>query len=147
MSQTCAIDSIATRAAAYKMPAVTVDGNDVLAVKAAAEEAVARARAGEGPTLIECLTTRVGGHYTGDPSLYVPKEIRDTWPLRDCIENYSKKLVDEGIATAEEVDAVRKAEAKRLQDALEFARSSPYPDVSAAVQNVYSDFVEEGRNR
>ena len=89
----------------------------------------------------------MGGHYTGDPSLYVPMEIRKTWPERDCIENFSKKLVAEGIATAEEVDAVRKAEAKRLQDALEFARSSPYPDVATAVQNVYSDFVEEGRNR
>jgi pyruvate dehydrogenase E1 component alpha subunit len=147
MSQTCAIDSIAKRAAAYSMPSITVDGNDVLAVKAAAEEAVARARAGEGPTLIECLTTRVGGHYVGDQSLYVPGSIRKTWPERDCIENFSKKLVSEGIASAEEVDAVRQTEKQRLKDALDFARTSPYPDVSAAVQNVYSDFMEEGRNR
>lgn len=147
MSQTCAIDSIAKRAAAYSMPSITVDGNDVLAVKAAAEEAVARARAGEGPTLIECLTTRVGGHYVGDQSLYVPGSIRKTWPERDCIENFSKKLISEGIASAEEVEAVRQTEKQRLKEALDFARSSPYPDVSAAVQNVYSDFMEEGRNR
>jgi pyruvate dehydrogenase E1 component alpha subunit len=83
----------------------------------------------------------------GDPSLYVPKAIRDTWPERDCIENYCKKLLAEESATAEEIEAVRAAEKKRLQDALEFARQSPYPPVSAAVENVYSDFVEEGRNR
>lgn len=147
MSQIVAVPTIAERAAAYNMPAITVDGNDVIAVYNAALEAVARARAGEGPTLIECDTTRCGGHYTGDPSLYVPKEIRDTWPERDCIDNFSKYLVDEGIATAEEVQAVKDAEAKRLQDALEFARTSPYPDVEEAVKNVYSDFVEEGRNR
>ena len=147
MSNAISVKTIAERGAAYNMPAVTVDGNDVEAVYAAAEAAVARARAGEGPTLIECLTTRCGGHYVGDPSLYVPKAIRDTWPQRDCIENFCKKLIAEEIATAEEVEAVRAAEKNRLVEALEFARQSPYPPVSAAVENVYSDFVEEGRNR
>ncbi len=142
-----AVKNVADRAAGYSMPGVIVDGNDVLAVLAAAREAVARARAGEGPTLIECKTTRCGGHYVGDASLYVPQEIRDTWPGRDCIENFSKKLVAEGIATEDEVKAVRGAEVRRLRDALEFARQSPYPPVTAAVENVYSDFVEEGRNR
>ena len=147
MSNAICVPTISERAKAYNMPGVQVDGNDVLAVRQAADEAVARARRGEGPTLIECMTTRCGGHYTGDPSLYVPQEIRDTWPLRDCIDNFSKKLIEEGIATEQEVEDVRAAEVQRLKDALEFAHQSPYPDVSTAVENVYSDFVEEGRNR
>lgn len=147
MSNAISIDSIAKRAAGYNMPGIQVDGNDVLAVYETAKKAVARARAGEGPTLIECMTTRCGGHYVGDPSLYIPAEIRATWPERDCIENFGKKLQEERIATAEEITEIKAAEKKRLEEALEFARQSPYPPVSAAVENVYSDFVEEGRNR
>lgn len=147
MSQTVAVNSIAERAAAYNMPGVTVDGNDVLAVYEAAEAAVERARAGEGPTLIECMTTRVGGHYVGDPSLYVPKDIRDTWPERDCIKNFAGKLIEEGVATEEEVNQILADEKQRVADAMEFARQSPYPDVKEAVAHVFSDFDEEGRNR
>lgn len=147
ISQTMSVPHVAERAAAYNMPGVRVNGNDVLEVLAATEEAVTRARAGDGPTLIECMTTRTGGHYIGDTSMYVPKEVRESWPERDCIENFSKKLVNEGIATEEQVQAVRAAEKARLKEALEFARNSPYPDVSTAVTNVYTDIVEEGRNR
>ena len=145
ISQTMATDSIAARAKSYKMPGITINGNDVLAVYETAKEAVARARAGEGPTLIECKTTRVGGNFVGDPSLYVPKEIKDTWPGRDCINNFKKKLLADGTVTQEEIDAVYAEEKQRMQDALEFARKSPYPDVSDAVKNVFSDFDEEGR--
>lgn len=142
-----AADTVASRAAGYRMPGVTVDGNDVLAVREAADEAVARARSGQGPTLLECMTTRTAGHYVGDASLYVPKELRDTWPERDCIENFSKQLITEGVASEEEVTQTRERETKRLQDALEYARQSPYPPVSDAVRNVYTDLVEEGRSR
>lgn len=147
VSRTVACKTIAERASAYNMPGVTVDGNDVLAVLEAARKAVERARNGEGPTLIECITTRVGGHYVGDPSPYVPKEEKATWKERDCIERFSKLLVKEGIATEAEIDEIKKAEKKRIEDAMEFARQSPYPDVEEAVRNVYSDFDEEGRNR
>jgi len=146
ITNACLVKTVAERAVNY-MPSVTVDGNDVLAVYEAAKTAVARARAGEGPSLIECNTTRIRGHYVGDTSQYVPQEERDAWPVRDCIKNFTEKLIDMGIATEEETRQVKATEYSQLQEALEFARSSPYPPVSSAVENVYSDIVEEGRNR
>lgn len=147
ISNTISVKTIAERASAYSIPGCTVDGNDVLAVYEATNAAVARARAGGGPTLIECMTTRVGGHYVGDSSLYVPKEERDTWPERDCIQSFIKKLISMNIATEVEIQDILTSEATRLQEALEFARNSPYPPVTSALENVYSNFVEEGRNR
>ncbi len=142
-----AIEKISERAKSYNIPGVTVDGNDVLAVLDAAKTAVSRARSGEGPTLIECMTTRIKGHYVGDASLYVPKDEKKSWVERDCINNYCKYLLDEGIATEDELQSIKDAEKELLKGALEFARKSPYPDVSTAIQNVYTDIVEEGRNR
>lgn len=147
LENSLSVKTVAERASAYNVPGYTIDGNDVLEVYEVTKTAVARARAGNGPSLIECNTTRTGGHYVGDTSLYVPQEIRDTWPKLDCIKNYQQKLIDMKVATEEETQEILSIEAKRLQDALEFARNSPYPPVTSALENVYSNFVEEGRNR
>ncbi len=142
-----AIKDVADRGAAYNIPGVAVDGNDPLAVYEAASEAVARARAGKGPTLIECKTYRQHGHFEGDPSIYKPKEEQEAWIEKDPMPRYAKFLVENGVMTQEEVDAVDKQVAQEIEDAIAFADAQPVPAVETAVVDVYSDIVEEVRDR
>jgi TPP-dependent pyruvate/acetoin dehydrogenase alpha subunit len=123
---------IALHAPAYGMPGVTVDGNDVLAVRDAADAAVARARRGEGPTLIHCRTFRWLFHAMRDVP---PPEIRRAdllaaWrgPERDPIARFEARLLAEGVVTAADVRALRDRVARDLTAAVEFAEASPYPD-------------------
>jgi 2-oxoisovalerate dehydrogenase E1 component len=130
---------IASRAAAYGMPGVAVDGNDVLAVYRAAEEAVQRARAGGGPTLIECRTYRIRAHSEGmrDTGYRTQEEI-NAWKERDPIKHFQEKLAAEGIATQTELDAID-AEIKALAaDAVAFAENSPFPDPATVTEHVYA---------
>ena len=133
-----AIKDISDRAAAYNIPGVSVDGNDPMAVYEAAAEAVARARAGKGPTLIECKTYRQHGHFEGDPGTYKPKEEQAAWMAKDPMPRYAKFLVENGIMTQEEIDAVDKKVAGELGRRHKFADAQPFaPDES--VTDVYSD--------
>ena len=100
------VEKISDRAAAYGMPGVTVDGNDVDAVYAAADEAVERARSGGGPTLIECLTYRHKGHSKSDKNLYRTKEEIEFWKTKDPVGIFETKLIDQGVLSKEEVDEV-----------------------------------------
>ena len=142
-----AIKDVADRGAAYNIPGIAVDGNDPLAVYEAAAEAVARARAGKGPTLLECKTYRQHGHFEGDPAIYKPKEEQAAWMEKDPMPRYAKFLVENGVMTQEEVDAVDAQVAQEIEDSIAFADAQPFPSVESAVVDVYSDIVEEVRDR
>jgi 2-oxoisovalerate dehydrogenase E1 component len=131
---------IAERAVAYGIPGVSVDGNDVLAVYEAACAAVNRARAGEGPTLLECRTYRTRAHSEGmrDAGYRSVEEV-DAWKARDPIKLLATRLQQDDGATESELAAID-AEIKSLIDeAYEFARNSPYPDPLTALQHVFSE--------
>jgi len=132
------IEHIAQRAASYGMPGVTVDGNDVLAVYDAALEAVSRARAGDGPTLVECLTYRWKGHSKSDQELYRTKEEIETWKNRDPIRRFRGLLVDEGVINREEDAEIEEAAKRIIDEALEFAQASPEPALDTILEGVYA---------
>lgn len=133
---------IATRAAAYGIPGVAVDGNDVLAVHDAMREAVERARRGDGPTLIEAKTYRTVGHHEGDPvtGTYRTQAEVDEWARKDPIVTFRKKLVEDFEAVAAgELDAIDARVDQAVQEALEFARRSPEPDPATAFRHVFAE--------
>jgi TPP-dependent pyruvate/acetoin dehydrogenase alpha subunit len=126
------VPDVADRAKAYGVPAQIVDGMDVLAVRAAAAQATARARAGEGPTLIECKTYRFTGHSRSDARDYRSDEEEAEWAARDPLLVLGARLEQ---AVLEQLETDVRAE---LDDAVEFARSSPAPDPSEALEGVYA---------
>jgi pyruvate dehydrogenase E1 component alpha subunit len=121
----------------YDIPGVTVDGNDVLAVYEAVREAVTYARAGHGPSIVECRTYRMRGHFEGDPDTYRPKEITEEWKKKDPIKRFRQFLLEVGVSQ-EEIDAVDRASTTEIEAAYAFAMESPYPDVKEASLDVYS---------
>ena len=131
------ITDIADRAAAYGIPGVVVDGNDVMAVYEAVGEAVKRARAGEGPSLVECKTYRWRGHFEGDPQMYRPQEEIEEWKAKDPIPRFEALLAEMGVLTAEEAEAIRKEVAAEVEAAVEFAEKSPEPAPEAALEDLY----------
>jgi len=141
------IKNISDRAVSYGIPGVSVDGNDVEAVFNATTEAVKRARAGEGPTLIECKTYRHFGHFNGDPAIYRTKEEVDEWLKKDPIPRFRTYAVEKGIMTQEELDAIDKQVADEIVEAIAYAEVQPYAPVESTVQDVYTDIVEEVRDR
>ncbi len=133
-----AVTDIADRAAAYDMPGVVVDGNDILAVYEAVGEAVKRARRGEGPTLVECKTYRWRGHFEGDACSYRCVEELNEWMAKDPIPRFEEKLVESGMVSSQELESIKAAVKKELDAALEFAQSSPLPELSALLEDVYA---------
>jgi len=130
-------DTIAVRAKAYNIPGKTVDGNDVLAVYEAVKEAVAHARAGMGPSIVECMTYRHMGHYCGDPASYRPASYLEEAKQNDAIERFRKYLLSSNVSE-EEITAVDEAMSAEIEAAFEFAQNSPYPDPSTVADDVYS---------
>jgi len=131
---------IAQRAAAYNIPGVAVDGNDVLAVAAAAAEAVRRARAGEGPTLIECKTYRTRPHAEGmGDYTYRTREEVDAWKAKCPIQALRKRLIAEGVATEKELMAIENERAEVAAAALKQAEADPWPEPANAVQHVLDE--------
>jgi acetoin:2,6-dichlorophenolindophenol oxidoreductase subunit alpha len=133
-----AVTDIADRAAAYDMPGVVVDGNDVLAVYEAVTEAVKRARKGEGPSLVECKTYRWRGHFEGDACTYRCAEELAEWMAKDPIPRFTNKLIESGIATKAELDAIVAQIQDDVNQAVAYAESSPYPDASELMDDVYA---------
>jgi 2-oxoisovalerate dehydrogenase E1 component len=131
---------IADRACAYGIPGQVVDGMDVLAVREAVGGAVARARGGEGPSLLECKTYRWYGHSRSDPRAYRTDEEEAAWKARDPLPNFASLLVEQGIATQEEVDAIEERAEEEVERAAEFALSSPTPPADALEEYVYAPF-------
>jgi acetoin:2,6-dichlorophenolindophenol oxidoreductase subunit alpha len=130
MTAVTAGHDIAARAGAYGIPGEVVDGNDVWAVREAAVEAVARARNGSGPTLLECQTYRHHGHSKADPARYRPPEEVEHWLARDPLGIARARLVDLGVAEPE-IDEVEEATRARMDRAVEAALAAPYPDPQA----------------
>jgi pyruvate dehydrogenase E1 component alpha subunit len=128
----------ADRASAYGLEAIVVDGNDPDAVHLEALRAFERARAGEGPSMIECLTYRHGGHSRADPGDYRPKEEVEEWIARDPVPMYRKRLLDEGVdlSVIEEIEVRADAD---VAAATEAAKNGPVPDTEAAYTDVWAD--------
>jgi len=120
--------NIAARAEGYGMPGVRVDGNDPGAMYSAFAEAVARARAGEGPTLLECMTFRFFGHNFGDDDSYIPKEQKAAAMAADPVPALRARLIADRVATEEELAAVEAGIEARIDDAIEHALASPWPE-------------------
>ena len=131
--------NVGNRGPAYGMESVTVDGNDVLAVYEAAQEAVQRARGGEGPTLIECRTYRTRAHSEGmrDAGYRTQEEVEE-WKERDPIKRYSEWLLENEEAGTETLAAIEAEVKTTVADAEEFARNSPWPEADTVIEHVFS---------
>jgi TPP-dependent pyruvate/acetoin dehydrogenase alpha subunit len=134
-----AVKEYAVKAQAYGMPGVTVDGTDVLAVHDATSEAVARARAGEGPSLIEGVTMRMHGHAEHDPADYVPRELLEEWQKRDPVALFENVLLEHGIIDEETATKTREAARQKAIEARKKALADPLPDPATVEQGVYAD--------
>ena len=139
-AETLALSDVAARAAGYGIPGVVVDGNDVMAVYEAAEAAVNRARAGQGPTLIECKTYRWRGHTErpgqADPR---PQEEIEAWQQRDPINRFATNLMDQGLLTEETWQKMDAEILAAIEDAVKFAEDSPFPAPEAAVEDIFAE--------
>jgi pyruvate dehydrogenase E1 component alpha subunit len=139
-ADTLALGDVAARAAGYGIPGVVVDGNDVLAVYEVAEAAVSRARAGEGPTLIECKTYRWRGHTERpgqtDPR---PQDEVEAWRQKDPINRLATDLMEHGLLSDEVWQKIDEEILAEIEDAVKFAEESPFPDLEAAVEDVFAE--------
>ena len=133
-----ATEHVADRAQAYGFEGVVVDGTDVLAVYREAKRAIDRARAGGGPTLLECLTLRMEGHAVHDDAFYVPKVMFEKWAESDPIERFRTWLRTNIDLTDDEEDEISTGVKKLLNDALQQAEQSPMPDPADLLHGVYA---------
>jgi pyruvate dehydrogenase E1 component alpha subunit len=139
IAKAMAVANVADRAAAYAMPGVVVDGNDLPAVAAASRVAVARARDGGGPTLVECKTYRLRGHSKSDRNLYRCMDEIEGWRARDPIRRLESELVATGRFDAASLATIEADAARENERALEFAKSSPDPDPADLTRDVYAE--------
>lgn len=126
-----AVKNIADRACAYGMPGVIADGMDVLAVREIAEQAIERARRGDGPTLVECKTYRLVGHSRSDPRNYRTKQEEAEWQAKDPLARLGQMF------TTEQLEQIEKEVAAEIDDAVAFAEASPYPKAEETLQDVF----------
>jgi TPP-dependent pyruvate/acetoin dehydrogenase alpha subunit len=129
--------NIADRGPAYGMPAEIVDGNDVFAVYEATQRALAHARAGNGPYLLECKTFRMTGHSAHDAGDYVPKHLFEEWAKKDPILRLEKRMLDRKLASRADLDELHAGIQKEVDEAVEWADKSPWPDPATLLDNVY----------
>src|SRR5881296_264918 len=133
-----ATEHVADRAQAYGFEGIVVDGTDVLAVYREAKRAIEKARAGGGPTLIECVTLRMEGHAVHDDAFYVPKELFEKWAESDPIERFRTWLRENADMSDEEEEEISSSVKKLLNDALQRAEESPMPETSKLTDGVYA---------
>ena len=137
--QQTASESYAIKAKAYGMPGVLVDGNDLLAVRSAVLEAVKRARSGGGPTLIEALTFRMGGHSTSDdPTRYVPKELVAEWEKKDPVARFEKFLAKKKLWTEALREKLYSEAMNEVDEAAKIAQATPKPGLETIFSDVYA---------
>jgi len=141
-----AAKSLADRAAAYGIPGVSVDGNDVVAVYDAARTAFERPRSGGGPTLIEARTYRMRGHAEHDGQAYVPREELETWARRDPIDRHAERLLASGGVTAADLEAIDRRIGEELDRDVVEAERSPYPPARDAIADVYAGGATEAED-
>jgi len=132
------IPNVADRASAYGIPGKVVDGNDVPAVYEAVGEAVARARRGEGPSIVEGKTYRWCGHYTGDLQTYRSQEESKEWKKHDPITRLKEYLINNGILTEKDTIKINQEISEEIEEAVRFARESPFPDPDEVFEDVYA---------
>jgi len=143
VSRQSLLTDLADRARGYGIPQGIVDGNDVLAVHAATSSAVALARRGGGPVLLECKTMRMKGHSEHDDASYVPEEEKRYWERRDPISLYEKRLIAQGTATQADLQRIEKRCLDEIERDLETALSAPFPAPESCVEDVYAREVAE----
>ncbi|MGD8965872.1 MAG: thiamine pyrophosphate-dependent dehydrogenase E1 component subunit alpha [Anaerolineae bacterium] len=136
----CAAEDIADRATAYDMPGFSVDGTDIFAVAEAAAEAIARARRGEGPTLVECKAFRYYGHFEGDNLSYFTEEERARNRARDPIDKFRERVLERGLLSEEDLAEIDAWAKESIDDAIEFAEEAPYPDPEECFTDVYVSY-------
>jgi pyruvate dehydrogenase E1 component alpha subunit len=136
-----AVANIADRAASYTMPGFTVDGNDPIAMWRVTRDAVARARAGNGPTLIEAKTFRFFGHIYGDMDGYMDKAEKAAAMANDPVPRFRQWLIDNQHSTEADLAAMEAAIEKEIDEAVEFAKASPFPDVAELRRDVFATEV------
>jgi len=135
------IVDIATRATGYDMPGVIVDGNDVIAVHEVASKAVKRARAGEGPTLVECKTYRWRGHHEGDPNQgerYRTKEEIKAWKEKCPIDKLRNKLIKDDAKLKNKLASIDKKINKEIDEAVDYANSCEFPSINEMYEDIYA---------
>ena len=134
-----AVKNIADRAVAYAMPGTTVDGNDFSAVAEAVHVAIARARAGDGPSLVENLTYRWRGHSKSDRNRYRTKEEIEDWMTRDPIARFQAELITHGLLDQAAADAIAASAITSVEEGVAFAKASPAPAVTDVTRYVYAE--------
>jgi TPP-dependent pyruvate/acetoin dehydrogenase alpha subunit len=138
ISDTSRVPNLADRASSYGIPDVTIDGNDVIAVYEAVSEAVARARRGEGPTVVECKTYRWHGHYEGDLQTYKPKEEAEEWQKKDPIPDFRKRLIEMEVLTQQDAEKIGRDVNEEIESAVKYARESPFPAPEETLEDVFA---------
>jgi TPP-dependent pyruvate/acetoin dehydrogenase alpha subunit len=133
------VTDLSVRAKAYGMQGVTIDGNDVLKVYETIKEAVASAREGRGPALIECKTYRWKGHHVGDPATeYRTREEETYWKERCPLTSFQAYLIKNKVLDKKRITSLETGIKEEIQEAVEFAKNSPYPDAAEAFEDIYS---------
>ena len=135
-----AIENLSERARGYGIPGVTVDGMDVFSVMEATEEAVARARNGNGPSLVECKTYRYYGHFVGDAGLYRSKEEVEEKKKEDCILRYEKRVLAEKWLSQQELREIHRQSLESIEEAVRFAEDGPDPELKECLEDVYVSY-------
>jgi TPP-dependent pyruvate/acetoin dehydrogenase alpha subunit len=138
----CAAEDVADRATAYNMPGFALDGTDLFAVHEAADEAISRARRGEGPTLIECKAFRYYGHFEGDNLSYYTEEEQAEQKARDPIDKFIKRVVDRKLISTEKLEEIDARVTAVIDEAVQLAEDSPYPEVDQVMTDVYVSYQE-----
>ena len=137
----CSVENIADRAASYNMPGVTIDGNDVFAVHEAAHEAITRARAGHGPTLLECKTYRLNGHFEGDAQTYkIPEDQKKYQTELDPLKVFKDNVLLHNLVSEDELQAIEDRTKTEVEAAVKFAEDSPFPEVQETFTDVYVNY-------
>jgi len=132
-----AVENVADRAEAYGLPGEIVDGNDILAVWDCATRAIERARAGHGPTLIECKTFRMTGHSAHDDAGYVPPELFAFWEERDPINRFERFLTERGLITKSAIEDLQRRINHEIDEAIQIAEKDPFPEPEDCLKDVY----------
>ena len=122
----------------YKIPAVQIDGMDLMEVREATSEALRRVRAGNGPVFIEAMTYRYRGHSMADPVKYRESSEVEEWRINDPIDRFKAVALEEGLITPPEIEQIQKEVADTIAEAIDYAKQSPFPDVDSIYDNVYA---------
>lgn len=137
LKESTSVYDIGVRGTAYGIPGITIDGNDVFAIDETVKNALARAKAGDGPTLIECKTYRWMGHWTGDPQVYRTKEEVEEWKKKCPIKRLKEYMIENSVLSVSEIEAMDRSIHNLIEEASEYALGSPEPDPALVMQDVF----------